>query len=109
MNRTMFAAGALLLAGCGMNEDKFATKYAEAVCSYYDQCGTIEYAGGTYDACVPLQENAQLDYILSDACTYDPGAAADCVDEIRGMSCESADTGAGGGNQDTSACASVCG
>ena len=36
----------LLLTGCAMDEESFATKYAEEYCAYHEECGTIEYVGG---------------------------------------------------------------
>ncbi len=108
MNRTLLVFGALLLAGCGLNEEKYASKYATAICSYYEECGYLEYAGGDIDTCEANQENGQLSLITSDACEYDPGAAKDCVDAVRAASCPT-DDDTDGTNDFDAACSSVCG
>lgn len=113
MTRTLTLAAAplaalLLLTGCAMDEESFATKYAEEYCAYLEECDYIEFMGGSYDACVEIQETAELTLVTNDACEYDPGAASDCIQELKDQTCPE-DDASGDAADATPSCSSVCG
>lgn len=105
MKRNLTVLGLILLTGCGLSEEKFAAQAAEKACSLYEECGYIEYFGGSYDACVTQMEAATLAYVQSAECEYDAGAAKDCLKEWDDVSC---DGGTTTGTSD-SACDDICG
>lgn len=108
MNRFLPFAAAILLSGCALDEETFATEYAEQYCAYHDECGTISFVGGDYDACVALQESAQLTVLESDACEYDAGSAKACIDEMKDLTCPE-DEAESSGVDAAASCAAVCG
>ena len=105
MKRTLTVLGVLLLTGCGLSEEKYASKIAEEACSLYEECDLLSYFGETYDACVTQMEAAALAYVQSEACDYDGGAAKECLSEWKDATCEG-DTSTDGSE---SACNDVCG
>lgn len=105
MNRLLSLTAALLLTGCSMSEEDFATKYAEEYCAYQDECGFITYFGGDVEACEAVQESTTLAYLESDVCEYDPASAADCVQGWKDLACPAE----GESVEDPAACLSICG
>jgi len=108
MNRNLFLIGAILLTGCGLSDTKFATQYAEEYCTLYETCGLLDYFGGDYATCVSTLEATALAAVQADSCTYDGGAAKDCIKEFKDINA----TGTCDGSSSTtgqSACELVCG
>lgn len=105
MNRNLTVLGLIMLTGCSLSEEKFAAQSAEKACSLYEECGYIEYFGGTYDACVTQMEAATLAYVNSADCEYDGSAAKACLSEWDDVTCEgTTETG-----ETDSACDDICG
>lgn len=110
MKRTLTALGALLLTtGCGINEEKFALKYAEETCSLAEQCSLLDLFGGTYDECVTLVEASQLAVVTSSECVYDAAAAKACIDESKDATCDGDTTGTASATAGSSSCDAICG
>ena len=67
MRNLLLMSSLLALGACGMSEDKFADKFAEAYCDQISECGVdidCPEAGGTE---------------VPDTCEYDKGNAKDCI------------------------------
>ena len=95
---------ALILAGCGISEDRFATRSAEARCEFYADCGTLESYGDTLDACKAQVEALTKDSLNAEDCDYDAQAARQCLQDIKEASCDAEDNDEG-----DVACDDVCG
>lgn len=74
----LVAAG---LSACAYGEDVYAEDYAEASCEFTVQCYPDLHA--SVEACLETVTIGEG----TDACTYDAGAARDCVDGVREMAC----------------------
>lgn len=91
---------ALGLVGCfgGMSEDKFAEKYALESCELLFDCldqvdtsstfGTFMFFDDV-ESCANLVEASV--YLSNDNCDYDAKAASDCVDSLKGVTCDPED------------------
>lgn len=96
----------LLLVGCGYKYEDFATEYADAACSKFDECNQLDFYGGTYDTCVDYYTalTGGVEDTTGESCpNYDPSAAADCVDDWTTITCAQLEDG-----QTPSACDLVC-
>ncbi len=82
-------AALLLLVGCGMSEARFQRRADEETCAWMHDC-----FGDNYDACLSDAE-ASWAGIDTSNCSYDPGAARDCVDGLEELDCPQDDDDAG--------------
>lgn len=85
--------------------DHFAAEYAEAVCSWYEDCGVLVEVYETWEDCLRHYEDAMNTYVDQAACDYDPALGRACVDEIATIPCDKA----GYHWSDDSPCLSMCG
>ena len=83
MSRLVVAALAVSLAGCGLSEEKFLTKYAKLYCRNLEECGKLETQYGTHDECIKAQEIVADEELIPDGCSIIPDVARDCLKELR--------------------------
>ena len=87
---------ALLLAGCGIDEDNFEERFAQGICSTAERCHpdefyeTYEDLEGCLEATVPLVEDVQD---VESPCAIDYELATECYRETMALSCEEVDDG----------------
>lgn len=87
MNRLLLLSCSLLVA-CGYKQDEFATDYAQASCTLYEDCAVLDQLG--YEdraACVADQQAAFAP--SSNTCEgYDNELAETCIMQIDQLACE---------------------
>jgi hypothetical protein len=69
--------------GCGMTEEKFEEKYADAYCEWMDGCAKVSEQHGTIEDCLKFQKIFADDTLTPDGCTFNPEEAKECLQEIQ--------------------------
>lgn len=87
-----------------LDEDAFAQAYADALCTWWQDCGTLTDVYETIDECLSIEEANLLAWVEQSACDYDASAAAECVASWDQVACEEA----GQGWPADSPCHAVC-
>ena len=82
MQHRFLAASFTLIVGCGMKEEKFEEKYAEAYCEWLDGCAILSEKHGTMDVCVKAQNIFADESLTPDDCEYDKKQAKECIKAI---------------------------
>ena len=72
----------MLLAACGLNEDKFEEQYAEAYCGWLDGCAKLNGQHGTMDDCIASEKIFADETLTPDSCEFDKEKAKECIAEI---------------------------
>ena len=90
---------------CGVSEEKFAAQAAELNCERYQNCDLLESYGDDVQACMEAVEIIVLQQVEGSECSYDPGAARDCLGELKDSveQCDADPT-----LDDASACTQYC-
>lgn len=92
----------LVLAACGMSEDKFQDRFSELSCEALFECtddAVLEFLPfDSVDSCMKYMGLAWSS--IPDDCDYDPAAAKRCIKEVQDLSCD-------GDNDTPSACEDV--
>ena len=101
-SRTLAGLALALLVGCGLSEDKYATKIAVAQCALYEECGYLQAYGDTVAACESAIEELSKAYVTDETCDYDARAARQCLREVKETECDTDGEG-------DSSCDDVCG
>jgi hypothetical protein len=104
MTRFLSLAFMVVLAGCGYSEDKYRTESIDAACNKFDECGMIDFFGGSVDACITQSTDA-ADTDTTECVDYDSAAAKDCVDALTAISCDDLTSG---NTASMDVCNSVC-
>ncbi|MGB0639426.1 MAG: hypothetical protein ACPGTU_08840 [Myxococcota bacterium] len=73
---------AILTMGCGISEEKFNEKYAEAYCEWLENCGKLSEQFGTPETCITNREIFADEVLSPEECTYDKVSAKDCIKDI---------------------------
>jgi hypothetical protein len=68
--------------GCGISEEKFIEKYAEAYCEWLDGCGKLSEQFGTMETCVTNREIFADENLSPEVCNYDKVSAKQCIKDI---------------------------
>ena len=69
-----------VLTGCGMSEERFATKASGAWCDWLADCGELEKS--QYDGCQQNQYDVFLAYLQDEACEYRKDAARGVLEDF---------------------------
>ena len=72
----------------GPSQSEFARQYAEQICAWFEKCGYIDYAGGSFEACVDTQTQAVLNAVSAADCAYDAEAADACLSDLALVDCD---------------------
>jgi len=83
MQQGLWTASLALIVGCGMNEDKFEEKYAEAYCGWLEDCAKLSDMHGTMDVCLKAEKIYADETLTPDECEYDKKVAKECIKEIQ--------------------------
>lgn len=82
----------LLLVGCGISEEDFATQFASDQCAWAATCASATTAAAPLEGSCEDALVATVTALNNDAtCTYDAGAAADCLDAVAATACDNGD------------------
>jgi hypothetical protein len=106
VRKLLLVAGALTAAaGCAIEEEDFPEAYGSAWCSKYRQCERADYEADYDDKDECDADAAEVMDVVSDAADlfggeYDAEVARECVNAVRGASCEEWQDGDFGGNCD---------
>ncbi|MCB9777954.1 MAG: hypothetical protein H6742_05275 [Alphaproteobacteria bacterium] len=94
-----------VLWGCGYSYDKFSTEGPDAICAKYEECGLLDFWGGTVESCMNYQEAALggVEADGSECPNYDKDAAQECVEDWELLTCEQLNDG-----QTPTSCEKVC-
>jgi len=68
MRRIPILLALALLTGCGMSEERFATKASRAWCDWLADCGELERS--QYESCQQNQHDVFLAYLQDEDCEY---------------------------------------
>jgi hypothetical protein len=71
----------LMVVGCGYAEETYRTEVISAACAHYVSCYEV------YASNAECEEAAAAQIQSGAACTYDAGAATDCVDGWDTLAC----------------------
>jgi hypothetical protein len=86
-------AALVALAGCGVKEDAFVSKYVEEECAFALSCydpAILNFYGWTdADACI-AQRGPEI-VTAAEGCVYDKKAAKECLKEFDEMACPDGD------------------
>ncbi len=102
MNRYLSLTFALGLVACGYSEEKYQTDAIDAACNKFDECGLIDFFGGSVDTCI-TESTADAEADTSTCEDYDGKAAKECVASLRAVTCDELAAGA-----TLAGCDSVC-
>jgi hypothetical protein len=93
MNRYLSFAFALSLVACGYSEDQYQTDATAAACAKFEECGLLDFFGGTVDACITQSNDAaETDTTVCE--NYDSKAAKECVASLKAVTCDDLAAGA---------------
>ena len=73
----------LAFLGCGMNEDKFEEKYAEAYCEWLDGCAKLSDRYGELETCVKAEKIFADETLTPDECKFNKNSAKACLKAIK--------------------------
>jgi hypothetical protein len=80
--RFVIAIG-LLSAGCGLSEEKFVDKYAQAYCEHVEDCGKMSSLHDTFEKCVKKMRIFADEELAPKGCRYNPKAAKTCLQDTK--------------------------
>ncbi len=89
--RTFLIACTTLLCGCGYDLDAYLADLETVPCSRYDECGMLDFFGGTAESCEQYQAAfwASVQGATEDWCSeYDKATAKECVGDWETISCD---------------------
>jgi len=82
MRNTALLISFMAMTGCGLSEEKFEEKYADAYCDWLDGCAKISEQHGTIDDCLDFQKIFADETLTPDGCSFDAKQAKACLKEI---------------------------
>ena len=83
MYRTALWIFGTLLVGCGLNEEKFEEKYADAYCEWLEGCAKLNDKYGTMESCITAEKINADETLTPDECKFDGDNAKECLQEIK--------------------------
>ena len=83
MHYILLVSSLAFLTGCGLSEEKFEDKYAEAYCEWLEGCAKLSDKYGAMEVCLKAEKIVADENLTPDECKYDDAMAKECINEIK--------------------------